>query len=223
MNKYILLLLLVLSSCKVDYEINSNNDIVNTINSLNTTWKAHFNERFNGVSILDINYLMGVRKPPSNLNKNIKDITPPNDLPEHFDLRDQYPECESLFEIRDQGLCGSCWAFGAAEVMSDRICIFSKGKYQPRISPLHLVSCCTGCGSGCQGGYPYSAFSYWVKKGIPTGGMYGDTKTCKPYVFPPCEHHQIPGPHGPCDIEYRPTPECVDKCIDDYGKSVEED
>ena len=77
--------------------------------------------------------------------------------------------------------------------MSDRICIFSKGKYQPRIS------------------------------GIPTGGMYGDTKTCKPYVFPPCEHHQIPGPHGPCDIEYRPTPECVDKCIDDYGKSVEED
>ena len=91
--------------------------------------------------------------------------------------------------------------------MNDRICIFSKGKYQPRISPLHLVSCCTGCGSGCQGGYPYSAFSYWVKKGIPTGGMYGDTKTCKPYVFPPCEHHQIPGPHGPCDIEYRPTPE----------------
>ena len=150
---------------------------------------------------------MGVRKPPSNLNKNIKDITQRNDLPEHFDLRDQYPECETLFEIRDQGSCGSCWAFGAAEVMSDRICIFSKGKYQPRISPLYLVSCCTGCGSGCQGGYPYSAFSYWAKKGITTGGMYGDTKTCKPYVFPSCEHHQIPGPHGPCNIEYRPTPE----------------
>ena len=100
--------------------------------------------------------LINGQKPPSNLNKNIKDITPRNDLLEHFDLRDQYPECESLFEIRDQGSCGSCWAFGAAEVMSDRICIFSKGKYQPRISPLHLVSCCTGCGSGCQGGYPYS-------------------------------------------------------------------
>ena len=107
--------------------------------------------------------------------------------------------------------------------MSDRICLKSQGALQTRISAVHLVSCCTGCGNGCHGGLPYLAFIYWAKYGIQTGGMYGDKNTCKPYVFPPCEHHQIPGPHGPCDIEYRPTPECVNKCQDEYDKTVEED
>lgn len=41
------------------------------------------------------------------------------DLPTTFDAREQWPECESIKEIRDQSSCGSCWAFGAAEAMSD--------------------------------------------------------------------------------------------------------
>ena len=102
-------------------------------------------------------------------------------------------------------------------------CIKSQGKYQTRISSVHIVSCCTNCGGGCNGGYQYSAFLFWEKNGIPTGGIYGDKNTCKPYVFPPCEHHQIPGPHGPCDIEYRPTPKCENKCQDGYEKTIEED
>lgn len=49
----------------------------------------------------------------------------------------------------------SCWAFGAVEAMSDRVCIASKGKQQPTLSARDLLSCCTGCGFGCNGGDPY--------------------------------------------------------------------
>nr|1SP4_A Chain A, Cathepsin B [Bos taurus] len=48
-------------------------------------------------------------------------------LPESFDAREQWPNCPTIKEIRDQGSCGSCWAFGAVEAISDRICIHSNG------------------------------------------------------------------------------------------------
>lgn len=30
-------------------------------------------------------------------------------LPKNFDAREQWPNCPTLKEIRDQGSCGSCW------------------------------------------------------------------------------------------------------------------
>ena len=83
----------------------------------------------------------------------------------------------------------SCWAFGATETMSDRICIFSNGELQTRISPLYLLSCFSYCGSGCFGGFPSSAFRFWKTNGIPNGGPFKDTTTCQPYFLPPCDDH----------------------------------
>lgn len=47
--------------------------------------------------------------------------TEKNDLPTEFDARLNWPNCPTIREIRDQGSCGSCWAFGAVEAMSDRV------------------------------------------------------------------------------------------------------
>ncbi|UYV64280.1 CTSB [Cordylochernes scorpioides] len=50
------------------------------------------------------------------------------EIPESYDVREAWSQCKSVHLIRDQGPCGSCWAHGAAEAMSDRICIASEGK-----------------------------------------------------------------------------------------------
>ena len=151
------------------------------------------------------------------LNAPTKYVKVSDDLPESFDLREQYPYCETLREIRDQSKCGSCWAFSSVEAMSDRICIATEGKLQTRVSAQHVVTCCTSCGNGCFGGWPSSVFSFWKRSGIPSGGLYGDKNTCKPYFLPPCDDHM-----HKCH-DYQDTPKCEKKCQDGYNKTLEED
>jgi cathepsin B len=137
------------------------------VNSLNTTWKATEKS-------FDTDGYLGtfLRGQENVIPKKTKFSVSLSDLPSSFDLRDAYPNCESLKEIRDQSKCGSCWAFGAAETMSDRICIKSGQKLQTRVSPQHLVTCCSICGFGCSGGWPSMAFYSWWWSGVPTGGLY---------------------------------------------------
>lgn len=74
-----------------------------------------------------IRSLMGVHADSKNyreapkLLESIRD-----DLPENFDARINWPNCPTIQEIRDQGSCGSCWAFGAVEAMSDRVSSFKQ-------------------------------------------------------------------------------------------------
>ncbi|OTF78853.1 hypothetical protein BLA29_013485, partial [Euroglyphus maynei] len=78
-------------------------------------------------------------------------------LPEQFDARKQWPNCKVIQTIRDQGACGSCWAFGAVEAISDRICIATNGTTDVMISAEDLLSCCDECGYGCSGGWSLPA------------------------------------------------------------------
>ncbi|PIO71833.1 hypothetical protein TELCIR_06256, partial [Teladorsagia circumcincta] len=59
-----------------------------------------------------------------------------DDIPESYDARVQWHNCSSLFYIRDQANCGSCWAVSSAAAMSDRICIASKGVKQVHTDDL---------------------------------------------------------------------------------------
>ncbi|KAF7281026.1 cathepsin B [Rhynchophorus ferrugineus] len=197
-------------------------EFIDYINKQQSTWTAGRNFA-KDVSMNYVKRLMGVL--PS-----FKNFMPPlfiHDIetvaiPANFDARDQWPNCPTIREIRDQGSCGSCWAFGAAEVMSDRICIHSKGNVNFRVSSDDLVSCCYTCGMGCNGGYPGSAFNYWVRKGLVSGGRYNSHQGCRPYEIPPCEHH-VNGTRPPCDSSENNTPKCVPQCESNYKISYNQD
>lgn len=195
---------------------------IKMLQNQHTTWKAGRNFNKN-LSMKYIQRLMGVH-PDSKLHMSPvhkHNIPEGFSIPTEFDSRQNWPMCPTLGEIRDQGSCGSCWAFGAVEVMSDRECIHSKGKQNFHYSSENLVSCCHLCGFGCNGGFPGSAFQYWVHSGIVSGGAFNSTQGCQPYEIPPCEHH-VPGSRPACS-EGGGTPKCQKTCESSYASDYESD
>lgn len=99
-------------------------EFIAEINRKATTWEAGRNFHPE-TSRMYIRTLMGVHPDSKNY------LEPPKlmgaireDLPDDFDARTNWPNCPTIQEIRDQGSCGSCWAFGAVEAMSDRVRYF---------------------------------------------------------------------------------------------------
>ena len=84
--------------------------------------------------------------------------------------------------VRDQGQCGSCWAF-ATTANAESVWAISSGKLFD-FSEEYLVDCATGIGyfnMGCNGGNPDSAFKYMINNGQCSESSYpyvsGVTKT----------------------------------------------
>ena len=84
--------------------------------------------------------------------------------------------------VRDQGQCGSCWAF-ATTANAESVWAISTGKLLD-LSEEFLVDCASGVGYfnlGCNGGQPDSAFKYMINNGQCTEASYpykaGVTKT----------------------------------------------
>ncbi|KAL1422079.1 hypothetical protein MTO96_003887 [Rhipicephalus appendiculatus] len=147
-------------------------EMIDFINKLNTTWKAGRNFD-KSVALSYVKGLMGVHRGNKTHKLEIlKHTNIPKDLPESFDARQRWPKCNSIHVIRDQSSCGACWAFGAVEAISDRICIHTKGSVQVNISAQDLLTCCRYCSSGCKGGVPMIAWYFYKDKGIVTGGLY---------------------------------------------------
>merc|ERR1712150_173056 len=139
-------------------------------------------------------------------------------VPAEFDPRVEWPMCDSIGMIWDQGGCGSCWAFGVATAMSDRVCIHSpNNEMKVLVSPQEILACCSYCGFGCNGGYTSTAWTYWHQSGVVSGGLYGDTEACQPYSLEPCEHH-VDGDRPDCGDES--TPRCKHECQDGYPTEV---
>ena len=107
-------LLLAAGAFAVETPLLGQENIVEYVNSLKTTWTAGINTRFMGLSEDLIKYQMGVKEGGPTLPR--KKMTVIKELPTNFDARTQWPNCPSIAEVRDQGSCGSCWVCNASLV-----------------------------------------------------------------------------------------------------------
>jgi len=154
-------------------------------------------------------YLSGY-KPSSNFpNKEVSHSGRKllSDIPDKMDWRDH----GAVTPVKDQGQCGSCWAFSATEAIESGY--FMAKKSLPVLSPQQIVSCDNkGHDFGCNGGWPYGAYEYLLKSGgieaesdYPYTSGGGDSGTCKfdsskikvelrnyTFAVPPCQQ-------GACD------------------------
>jgi len=149
-------------------------ELITDLNERELGWKAAKNPRFEGVSMAEAKRLLGLRIPESGVScvhmMNQKNATA-IDVPASFDSRTQWPGF--ILPIANQAQCGSCWAFAAAEVLSDRLAIASQGAKNLVLSPQVLVSC-DRQDMGCNGGWPQFAADFLVNNGIPSDA-------CVPY------------------------------------------
>jgi len=142
-------------------------------NSVNgATWQAGHNEFFSGMTFDDVRPLLGTAL--SDISAHMNRTKPQSaydkvgEVPTDFDATTKW---EGLMHpIRNQLQCGSCWAFSASEVLSDRVAI-AAGKSSPVLSPEDMVSCDQG-DMGCQGGMLDKAWNYLEETGIVTDACF---------------------------------------------------
>jgi cathepsin L len=111
-----------------------------------------------------------------------KTLKPLTALPESIDWRDR----GVVTPVRNQGGCGSCWAFSATAALKTHVAL-QTGKLL-ELSPQQLISCspdpdsCGGYG-GCSGSTSWLAFNYSIGVGMTLESDYpytAKTGTCDP-------------------------------------------
>lgn len=157
------------------------------------TWVEEKNDYFKDV---EMGSLLGFRRNAK--RPHVKTVTYSNveGLPTNFDARTNWPNCPTIGTVQNQAECGSCWAFGAIESISDRFCIHKNESVQ--LSFMDMVTC-DRSNDGCEGGDALSAYAWVKSKGVVTAD-------CQPYTIPSC-----PAAQQPC-LNFVTTPNCVQKC-----------
>jgi putative hemolysin len=126
--------------------------------------------------------------------------------PSFFNWRNANGE-DWMTTVKDQGNCGSCWAFSAAGVVE---AIYNIGYNNPNLdlnlSEQYLVTdCCGSCGHCC-GGWPYTALQFIRDNGITD-------EDCFPYIDSQCSCSE-----GNCNCSYTDpgcsNAICSDRCPD---------
>lgn len=171
----------------------NDHEYIERLNSApDATWVAASQEFFEGLTVEDAQMLLGAKL--SHISRHLNKTRPDSyyasmatdDLPTDFDSRTQWPDL--IHPIRNQLQCGSCWAFSASEVLSDRVAI-AEGKPSPVLSAEDMVSC-DETDHGCEGGTLPDAWKYLTDTGIVTDD-------CMPYTAGSGR-----------------APACTDQCVD---------
>jgi len=115
--------------------------------------------------------LLNTQRPPQNNGASRNHVSQhTEDLPSSLDWRDK----GAVTPVKDQGVCGSCWSFGAAQTIEGSLFV-QTGKLV-RLSSQALVDCSWYQGNtGCDGGLDFQGYQWMMKVNggqIPTEESY---------------------------------------------------
>eukprot|EP01134_Creolimax_fragrantissima_P006075 CFRG6075T1 len=145
--------------------------IIAKINSnRNSPWKAA-KQDFSGQTMEELHGSLGTIVQENAPIIGSSDIHMTDDdiysLPKAYDVREKWEHC--VHPIRNQ--MKSCWAFGASEVLSDRLCMAG---IDAVLSPEYLLAC-DFMDMGCNGGRLDTVWLYIKEYGLPSD-------KCEPYT-----------------------------------------
>lgn len=107
---------------------------------------------------------------------DVEEFIPNGTFAGDIDWRDE----NAITPVKNQGSCGSCWAFAATEAIESDA--FISKKYSLLVlAPQQIVSC-DKKSSGCNGGDPSTAYSYIAANGMEKESDYpytAKTGSCK--------------------------------------------
>ena len=139
----------------------NNVEFIDNFNSQNNSYELGINQ------FTDLNH-KEFKSYNSNNLINIKNkshnhiiLEKPDSILESFDWRDQ----GKVTNVKDQGQCGSCWAFSALGSLESTYAIHSPSHNLYNLSEQELVDC-SSKDEGCDGGLMDDAFQYIMDNGI---------------------------------------------------------
>ncbi len=136
-----------------------------------STWKQGACKFWEGQTLADAKRLMSTSfASHSNLNKCF--IETADEIPESFDTREAFKEC-NLNVVDQNKKCAGSYATAVASTLAEKLCIESDDKKLTPLSAQELLSCDTA-NKGCRGGYVNNAIEYMVMRGL-------STEDCLPY------------------------------------------
>jgi len=111
--------------------------------------------------------LKDLPKPPVDDLEYVVDDEEPNALPTSWDWRTQ----GAVTPVKDQGQCGSCWAFSSIEAIESAWII--KGNSMTIMSEQELVDCSSSTGNqGCNGGWYFWSYEWLANNYTMTEADY---------------------------------------------------
>ncbi|CAG2104562.1 unnamed protein product [Medioppia subpectinata] len=135
-----------------------NPDVVDKINAVQSSWTAKHYPQFEGKSLKYMHHMHGGPNSRIFNYPSPAPVTPEvqaqaDALPESFDWRN-VSGVSYVTSVKDQGGCGSCYAFGSLGMIEGRLKLLSNNTESIDLSEQDVVSCSL-YNQGCAGGFPY--------------------------------------------------------------------
>ncbi|CDW78651.1 cathepsin l [Stylonychia lemnae] len=140
--------------------------LINSHNSNNAGGSFHLKpNKFADYTPQEYKKLLGFR-PVAKTQKTLSAQVNASDIPDSIDWRTK----GAVNAVKDQGQCGSCWAFSTVGALEGRNFIKTGKLFS--LSEQQLVDCARDGSAGCEGGDMGSAMDYIAKNPLETEANY---------------------------------------------------